>query len=153
MERYTYDYPRPAVTSDIAVLRLEELPEILLIQRKAYPFKDMWALPGGFMEMEESLEEAVHREVYEESGIEGLRIIKELGKTQWGDEEQHFFLAEAPSGVMDVFEHWVTGEGIDKEFWYEYKWLEIKGDLGERLVQGCNQFAGELAAAAGVGDQ
>ena len=112
-----------------------------------------YEVPKGSVDPEESLEEAVHREVYEESGIEGLRIIKELGKTQWGDEEQHFFLAEAPSGVMDVFEYQVTGEGIDKGFWYEYKWLEIKGDLGERLVQGCDQFAGELAAAAGVGDQ
>ena len=76
MERYTYDYPRPAVTSDIAVLRLEELPEILLIQRKAYPFKDMWALPGGFMEMEESLEEAARRELEEETGIKAGELIR-----------------------------------------------------------------------------
>ena len=112
-----------------------------------------YEVPKGSVEPEESLEEAVQREVYEESGIVGLRIIKELGKTQWGNEEQHFFLAEAPGGVADVFAHRVTGEGIDKGFWYEYKWLEIKGDLGERLVQGCNRFAGELAAAAGVEDQ
>lgn len=76
MERYTYDYPRPAVTSDIAVLRLEEIPEILLIQRKASPFKDMWALPGGFMEMEESLEEAARRELLEETGIKAGELIR-----------------------------------------------------------------------------
>ena len=112
-----------------------------------------YEVPKGSVEPEESLEEAVHREVYEESGIEGLRIIKELGKTQWGDEEQHFFLSEAPCGVTDVFKYQVTGEGIDRGFLYEYRWLEIKGDLGERLVQGCNRFVGELVAVAKVGDQ
>lgn len=76
MERYTYDYPRPAITSDIAVLRLEEIPEILLIQRKDSPFKDMWALPGGFMEMEESLEEAARRELLEETGIHAGELIR-----------------------------------------------------------------------------
>jgi 8-oxo-dGTP diphosphatase len=76
MERHTYDHPRPAVTSDIAVLRLEEFPEILLIQRKANPFKDMWALPGGFMEMEESLEQAARRELLEETGIKAGELIR-----------------------------------------------------------------------------
>jgi 8-oxo-dGTP diphosphatase len=76
MKRYTYDYPRPAVTSDIAVLRLEDVPEILLIQRKDQPFKDMWALPGGFMEMEESLEDAARRELVEETGIKAGELIR-----------------------------------------------------------------------------
>ena len=39
-EAYTYDYPRPALTADVAVLRLVEMPEILLIQRKEEPFKN-----------------------------------------------------------------------------------------------------------------
>jgi len=73
---YRYEYPRPAVTSDIAVLRLEKLPEILLIQRKAPPFKAMWALPGGFMEMEETLEEAARRELQEETGIRAGDLIR-----------------------------------------------------------------------------
>lgn len=76
MERYTYDYPRPAVTSDIAVLRLEEFPEILLIQRKEDPFQGKWALPGGFMEMEESLEDAARRELEEETGIKAGELIR-----------------------------------------------------------------------------
>lgn len=76
MDKFTYDYPRPAVTSDIAVLRLEEVPEILLIQRSDPPFKDMWALPGGFMEMEESLEETARRELQEETGIKAGELIR-----------------------------------------------------------------------------
>jgi len=73
---YHYDYPRPAVTADVAVLRLEELPEILLIQRKELPFKNSWALPGGFMEMEETLEETARRELMEETSIRAGELIR-----------------------------------------------------------------------------
>jgi len=75
-EAYTYDYPRPAVTADVAVLRLDEVPEILLIQRLDPPFKDMWALPGGFMEMEETLEETARRELMEETSIRAGELIR-----------------------------------------------------------------------------
>ena len=73
---YSYDYPRPAVTADVAVLRLDEVPEILLIQRKDPPFKDQWALPGGFMEMEETLEETARRELMEETSIRAGELIR-----------------------------------------------------------------------------
>lgn len=73
---YRYDYPRPAVTSDVAVLRLDQIPEILLIQRKETPFRKMWALPGGFMEMEETLEETARRELMEETGISAGELIR-----------------------------------------------------------------------------
>lgn len=73
---YTYDYPRPAVTADVAVLRLDEVPEILLIQRKESPFQQSWALPGGFMEMEETLEDTARRELMEETGISAGELIR-----------------------------------------------------------------------------
>ena len=64
------------VTADIAVLRLIDLPEILLIRRNDPPFKSSWALPGGFMEMEETLEEAAKRELKEETGITAGELIR-----------------------------------------------------------------------------
>jgi len=64
------------VTSDVAVLRLEEVPEILLVQRKHPPFEDEWALPGGFLEMDETLEEAARRELEEETGIKAGELIR-----------------------------------------------------------------------------
>lgn len=73
---YTYDYPRPAVTADVAVLRLDKEPEILLIQRKFSPFQEKWALPGGFMEMEETLEETARRELMEETSIRAGELIR-----------------------------------------------------------------------------
>ena len=72
---YTYHYPRAAVTVDCLVYRQKNsAKEILLIQRKNEPFKDMWALPGGFIEMDETLKEAAVRELREETGLNLTRL-------------------------------------------------------------------------------
>ena len=75
-KKYMYDHPRPMVTADVAVLRLETVPEILLVRRKNPPFEECWALPGGFMEIEETLEEAARRELREETGIVAGEMIR-----------------------------------------------------------------------------
>jgi len=64
------------VTADVAVFRLEKEPEILLVKRRDPPFRDMWALPGGFMEMNETLEEAARRELLEETGIRAGEMFR-----------------------------------------------------------------------------
>ena len=67
---YTYEYPRPCVTVDVALFRKHhDKEEILLIQRKNPPFEGMWALPGGFINMDENLSEAAFRELKEETGL------------------------------------------------------------------------------------
>jgi 8-oxo-dGTP diphosphatase len=67
--KYTYDYPRPAVTVDVVVATHEDRPRVLLIRRKHDPFAGMWAIPGGFVDMDETLEAAGRRELFEETGI------------------------------------------------------------------------------------
>jgi len=68
---YTYDYPRPALTVDIVVFTLRESQlSVLLIQRKEPPYVGMWALPGGFVNMDETLEVAAQRELEEETGLQ-----------------------------------------------------------------------------------
>ncbi|MBP5359975.1 MAG: NUDIX hydrolase [Bacteroidaceae bacterium] len=66
---YTYEYPRPAVTADCIVITREPVPRVLLIERGNPPFKGCWALPGGFMEMDETTEECAVRELEEETGL------------------------------------------------------------------------------------
>ena len=67
---YIYEYPRPAVTVDCLVHRLAgNQPEILLIKRNNEPFRGMWALPGGFVGMDETLVKAAKRELSEETGL------------------------------------------------------------------------------------
>jgi len=66
----TYEFPRPALTVDAVVFGLDEEDlKVLLIRRDLEPFKGKWALPGGFVRVGESLEEAVRRELQEESGV------------------------------------------------------------------------------------
>ena len=70
---YTYEYPRPSLTVDCVVFGLDGLEEkdlkVLLIQRGRPPFAGSWALPGGFVEMDEDLETAARRELEEETGV------------------------------------------------------------------------------------
>lgn len=67
--KFTYDYPRPALTVDAALVTREERPRVLLIQRAGEPFTGSWALPGGFVEENERLIDAASRELHEETGI------------------------------------------------------------------------------------
>ncbi len=67
---YTYKYPRPAVTADCVVIANETVPKVLLVQRGIEPYKDRWAFPGGFMNMDETTEECAIRELEEETGLQ-----------------------------------------------------------------------------------
>ncbi len=72
---YTYEYPHPAVTVDGVVFGYDDADlKVLLIQRDLAPYKGRWALPGGFVGIDESLEDAARRELEEETGITQLYL-------------------------------------------------------------------------------
>lgn len=74
---YTYEYPRPALAVDIAVFTLREWePCVLLIERGEEPFRGKWALPGGFVHENETVEEAANRELAEETGVRDARAVQ-----------------------------------------------------------------------------
>lgn len=75
---YTYKYPRPAVTADCVVITKEAEPKVLLIQRGNEPYKNCWAFPGGFMEMDETTEQCAIRELKEETGLD-VQYINQIG--------------------------------------------------------------------------
>ena len=63
-------YERPSVTVDVVIFSiLDEELKVLLIKRKAWPHEGMWAIPGGFIQMDESLEEGAYRELAEETHV------------------------------------------------------------------------------------
>lgn len=80
-------YPRPSVAADIVALTLRSEPTgnwraperrraaILLVKRGGHPFKGSWALPGGFLQPGESLEECARRELREETGLEASALV------------------------------------------------------------------------------
>lgn len=77
---FTYDYPRPALTVDCVVFGYEAAAvalQVLLICRSLPPYEGMWALPGGFVQMDESVEAAAARELKEETGV-GQIFLEQL---------------------------------------------------------------------------
>ena len=68
---HCYKYPRAAITVDII---LQYNSKILLIKRANNPFKNQWALPGGFMDMGETLEYAAKRELAEETALNNIYL-------------------------------------------------------------------------------
>jgi len=73
--KYIYDWPRPMVTVDAVVFSLSGgSTQVLLVNRGREPYKGKWAVPGGFVEIDEELEDAVARELQEETGLTGVRL-------------------------------------------------------------------------------
>ncbi|NVJ96879.1 MAG: NUDIX hydrolase [Alphaproteobacteria bacterium] len=72
---YTYKYPHPAVTTDIVIFTVREgALNVLLIKRGGDPYVGSWALPGGFVRIDESLDECAKRELAEETGLSDVYL-------------------------------------------------------------------------------
>ena len=77
---FTYKYPRPMVTVDLVVFGLTDQGlRSLFIRRKKDPFAGMWAIPGGYLEMDETIADGARRELKEEAGLVDLAIVEEVG--------------------------------------------------------------------------
>ena len=87
---YTYQYPRPALTVDCLITRIyDRHKQCLLISRKHDPYRNMWALPGGFVNIDERLVNAARRELLEETGLkvsdlEQFHVFDEPGRDPRG---------------------------------------------------------------------
>ena len=74
-KKYSYDYPHPAVTTDCVIFGFDGSDlKVLLIERGIEPFKGKWALPGGFLKMDETAHEGALRELQEETGMKNAYI-------------------------------------------------------------------------------
>src|SRR6266705_6213197 len=68
-------YERPSVTVDVVMMRLRQQDlQVLLIKRRSWPCEGMWAIPGGFVNMDEALETAAKRELQEETGVQDVYL-------------------------------------------------------------------------------
>lgn len=77
---YCYDHPRPSVTVDLAVFGLDGAGlKVLLIRRKKDPFADHWAIPGGFLDLDEPIEVGARRELREEAGVDPSAPVEPIG--------------------------------------------------------------------------
>lgn len=74
-KQFQYDYPHPSVTTDCVIFGFDGSNlQVLLVERGVEPYKGRWALPGGFMKMDESADECARRELKEETGLEAAYV-------------------------------------------------------------------------------
>jgi 8-oxo-dGTP diphosphatase len=77
---YCYDHPRPSVTVDLVVFTMiDGTLRVLLVRRGRSPFAGQWAIPGGFLGIDEPPEDAARRELREETGVEMTGPIEPVG--------------------------------------------------------------------------
>ena len=105
MSKFSYDYPRPALTVDNVLFSFdEEKLNTLLIRRGQDPFKGMWAYPGGFVEEDETAEQAAPRELWEETGVHGIHLDQLFTETALNRDPRGWivsviFFAVVPSSI------------------------------------------------------
>jgi 8-oxo-dGTP diphosphatase len=118
---YTYEYPRPALAADIAVLRKNgSVLEILLIQRKFPPYQGCWALPGGFMEIDETLEEAAVRELEEETGLKNVELRQLHAFSQVDRDPRTRVVTVVFYGVVPFENSFaISGDDAENAAWYD----------------------------------
>lgn len=96
------NYPKPALTADIVVLsRTDEDLRILLVERGGHPFMGKMALPGGFANENEPVEETAARELAEETGVSGLDIDLVGIYSQPGRDPRGWIVSAAFISVID----------------------------------------------------
>ncbi len=113
---FQYKYPHPAVTVDSVVFGLDaEDLKILLIRRKLEPYKGAWALPGGFVHMDESLDDAAKRELLEETGVEQLYLeqLASFGNPERDPRERVITIAYF--AIVNLFDHRVKADSDAEE--------------------------------------
>lgn len=120
MRTYTYNYPKPSVTTDCILLKKSSQTDILLIKRKHDPFMGKWALPGGFVEIDEDLEEGAKRELIEETGIDNIQIkqFKTYGKP--GRDPRGRTISVVYSGYVEETENNIkAGDDAVEVSWFD----------------------------------
>ncbi|MHC4759141.1 MAG: NUDIX domain-containing protein [Planctomycetota bacterium] len=126
-DKYIYEWPRPMVTVDAIVFSLLRdksngiKVKLLLIKRGQEPFKDQWALPGGFVGIDEELEKAAKRELQEETNLKGVELeqMHTFGKV--GRDPRGRQITIAYIGIVTKEQPDIKG-GDDAD---EAKWFDI----------------------------
>ena len=120
---YTYEYPRPSLTVDCIIFGLDESSrlKVLLIKRAKNPFKDAWALPGGFVDENETLEYAALRELKEETGVSDVFIEQLFTFGTPGRDPRGRVVTVAYYSLINLAEHKI-GADTDAQ---DVKWFPI----------------------------
>ena len=133
------DYERPSVTTDVAAFTIEfrneqsyrRNPEnalkILLIKRKGYPFKDHWALPGGFLQKGETIEQCAVREMFEETGVQPASLMSVGVYSEPDRDPRGWIISNAYACVISDEDIRATaGDDASQAVWFDISFEQIQ---------------------------
>lgn len=140
-------YPKPALTADICVIAQSGAgKEILLIKRGNHPFLGCWALPGGFADKNEPLEETARRELEEETSIKGLSMQLVGVYSRPGRDPRGWTVSAAYKAAVDKAQ--VNARAGDDAA--DAKWFEINKDADEITLVNADVILPVTAGAKGT---
>jgi 8-oxo-dGTP diphosphatase len=133
---FTYKHPHPAVTVDGVVFGFDDADlKLLLVKRKVEPFKGQWALPGGFVTPTESLEDAVRRELAEETGITRLYLEQLFSFGDPGRDPRERVISVAYYALVKLADHRVRAASDAVEAaWFPVAELPVLAFDHEKIV-------------------
>ena len=135
---YQYEYPRPMVTVDMVVIKKNEnAREILLIERGNEPYKNHWALPGGFIEMEETLVDSAYRELEEETGITDIKLHALNTYGDPGRDPRGRTVSVVFGGVLKSNQQAIAGDDAAKAEWFDIEKLPVLAFDHGIIVEEC----------------
>lgn len=144
---YCYEYPHPAVTTDIVLFTvLDNALKVLLIQRGREPFKGSWAIPGGFLDMNEDLEACALRELEEETGLKDVYLeqLFTFGAVRRDPRERVISVAYYAL-ISTVDRVLAAGDDADKARWFDVAALpSLAFDHEEILTMALERLAAKM---------
>jgi 8-oxo-dGTP diphosphatase len=145
---YTYEYPRPSLTVDCIIFGLDESSrlKVLLIQRAKDPFKNHWALPGGFVDENETLEAAALRELKEETGVSDVFIEQLFTFGTPGRDPRGRVVTIAFYALINLGEHKIAADtdAADVKWFPINKLPQLAFDHAEILEMAINRLRGKV---------
>jgi len=145
------DSPRPSVTVDVIIFTLRDSDlQVLLIRRKYPPFEAVWAIPGGFVGIDESLEEAALRELEEETGVrdvylEQLYTFGEVDRDLRGRVITVAYFALVPAAAIDPH---AGSDAAETGWWSVYDLPPLAFDHAEILAYALKRLRYKLEYTA-----
>lgn len=139
---YVYKYPRPAVTADCIVFSRYPKPQVLLIRRGNEPFKGEWAFPGGFLNMDETVQECARRELEEETGlvVQDIHLIGVYSRP--GRDPRGHTVTPAFLSIMDYPLDVCGGDDAAQAQWFPLNQLPVLAfDHGEIISDAMRLFS------------
>lgn len=133
-----------AITADLVIFLKgprPSTPQVLLIERKHDPFAGHWALPGGFVDPDETLEQAATRELEEETGVTGLTLIQLQAFGDPGRDPRGRTVTIAFLALLDHAPRVTAGDDASKAQWFSVDALpKLAFDHAKILAQGLKRY-------------